>query len=139
MARVKREASPQCLILDSGAVIAASRGDDRALAYLRRAVEVDADVRVPVAVVAETTRGSARDAGVHRVLNAVGRCEPTTESIGRLAGELLGRAGRNETVDALVVAEASAAGNAIVLTGDPRDLAALADGLPGVQIVSLNR
>ena len=51
MASTKRQASSQRLILDSGAVIVGSRGDDRALAYLRRAVELDAEIRIPVAVV----------------------------------------------------------------------------------------
>ena len=139
MARAKGEPSAPRLILDSGAVIAASRGDDRALAYLRRAVEVDAEVRIPVAVVAETVRGGQRDASVYRVLNAVGRCEPTPEAVGRLAGELLGRARRNNTIDALVVAEALSIGGAVVLTGDPDDLSALTDRAPGVQIVALNR
>ena len=58
---------PSLLILDSGAVIALSRGDARARAFLQRAVELEAWVEVPVVVLAETTRGTNRDAAVNRV------------------------------------------------------------------------
>jgi predicted nucleic acid-binding protein len=135
----QREKAPavERLILDSGAVIALSRGDDRALAYLKRAVELDAQVWVPVAVLAETLRGHARDAAVHRILNAIGRTRDTTVAMGRRAGALLGSAGGTNTVDALVVAEAIDTGGADVLTGDPADLAALAAGYPEVRIFSL--
>ena len=47
-----------------------------------------------------------------------------------LAGRLLGAAGSSSTVDALVVATAVEAGGAVVLTGDPDDLGALAAGQP---------
>ena len=93
------------LILDSGAVIAWARGDARARAILTRALEVGLDVRIPVAVLAETLRGGPRDAPVHRVRNAVD-VFPTDEQTARLAGALLGRTGGNNTVDALVAAEA---------------------------------
>ncbi|HET9268118.1 MAG TPA: PIN domain-containing protein [Vicinamibacterales bacterium] len=111
------------LILDSGAVIALARGDVRARAVLTRALEIGVDVRIPVAVLAETLRGGPRDAPVHRVRNAVD-VFPTDERIARLAGALLGRTGGSNTVDALVAAEAVvAAGD--VLTSDVDDLRAL--------------
>lgn len=139
MARTKAPSSPQRLILDSGAVIAASRNEDRALAFIRRAVDLDAEVRIPVAVLAETMRGGPRDAALHRIVNAVGRCEATSEAIGRLAGQILGRTRRDDTVDALVVAEAVVAGESMILTGDPDDLEALADSHGGVRIIALSR
>ncbi|MEO1085770.1 MAG: PIN domain-containing protein [Acidobacteriota bacterium] len=126
MARRRLGPTPQRLILDAGAVIALSRGDARARAFVDRAVKLGASVEVPVAVVAETLRGQARDAPVHRVLKAVGEIPSTTEKIGRLAGELLGRSGSSATIDALVVAQAVSSGGAHVLTGDPDDLEALA-------------
>ena len=94
-------------------------------------------MEIPVAVVAETIRGHARDAPVHRVLNAVGEVPSTTESIGRLAGELLGRARSSATVDALVVAQAVESGGAQVLTGDLEYLEALATSRPEVWIQAL--
>lgn len=129
--------SPQRLILDAGAVIALARNDPRARAFIRRAIELDAEARVPVVVLAETLRGTARDAGVHRVLNAVSDSLPIDEAIGRRAGALLGRAARSDTVDAIVVAEAIESGGAGILTGDPIDLTALADGELSVTIHAL--
>lgn len=89
-------------------------------------------------VLAETVRGGRSDASVHRVLKAVGNTTPTTEAMGRTAGHLLGVSRRSDTVDALVVAEAVERGGAVVLTGDPTDLSALAATTPEVTVRSLN-
>lgn len=89
--------APERMILDAGAVIALARNDPRARAFIRRAIELDAEVRVPVVVLAETLRGSPRDAGVHRVLSAVSDSLPIDEAAGGRAGALLGRAGRSDT------------------------------------------
>lgn len=124
--RTRRQAPPQRLILDSGAVIALSRSDTRARAALAAALEADADVSIPAVVVAETVRGVAADATVNRVVKAVGEIDVVDEPTGRVAGELLGMAGSSSTVDAIVVATAIEAGGAVVLTGDPDDLGALA-------------
>jgi predicted nucleic acid-binding protein len=139
MAGPRREArqAPQRLILDSGAVIALSRGDRRARAYLARALEVGALVEIPVVVIAETVRGGPRDAPVHRVLKAVGRIPEAREIHGRIAGRLLGAARSAHTVDALVVAHAVEGGGAHVLTGDPDDLSRLATPHPEVSILPL--
>lgn len=116
----KAQVPPQRLILDSGAVIAWSRGVPRVRALLARALELGAEVRIPVAVLAETLRGGPRDAPIHRVRNAV-EVLPTDESTARLAGAMLGRTGKTNTVDALVAAEAAVLG-ADLLTGDAEDL-----------------
>jgi predicted nucleic acid-binding protein len=137
MARRRRGPAPQRLILDSGAVIALSRGDQRARAYLARALETSTPVEIPVAVVAETSRGGPRDAPVHRVLNAVDAVPPTTEAVGRKAGQLLGRARSSSTVDALIVAQAVVSGGAHVLTSDRDDLEPLAAPHPEVWIQPL--
>lgn len=128
MARAARQDGPppRRLILDSGAVIALARGDQRARAYLARAMELGAEVEVPVVVVAETIRGGPRDAPVHWVLKAVGSVPEAREPHGRIAGQLLGAARSTATVDALVVAQALAAGGAHILTGDHQDLERLA-------------
>jgi len=126
--------APARLILDSGAVIALARRDQRALAFLARALELYVQVEIPVAVVAETIRGGRRDAPVNRVLKAVGSVPATREVHGRIAGELVGRAGSAATVDALVVAQAVEAGGAHVLTGDRKDLARLAASHPQVRL-----
>lgn len=128
MAGTRRESrqAPQRLILDSGAVIALARGDQKARAFLARALELGVPVEIPVVVVAETVRGGPRDAPVHRVLKAVGSVPEAREIHGRTAGRLLGTARSSGTVDALVVAQAVEGGGAHVLTGDREDLERLA-------------
>ena len=123
------------LILDSGAVIAWARGDARARAILTRALEVGLDVRIPVAVLAETLRGGSRDAPVHRVRNAVD-VFPTDERTARVAGGLLGRTGGTNTVDALVAAEAVVAAGDVV-TSDADDLRALLAANPSASVIAL--
>lgn len=93
------------------------------------------DVRIPVAVLAETLRGGPRDAPIHRVRNAVD-VFPANEPIGRLAGALLGHTGGKNTVDALVAAEAVTA-QADVLTGDPEDLHELLRRHRAIRVIGL--
>jgi predicted nucleic acid-binding protein len=140
MARSRRRTQappPQRLILDSGAVIALSRNDLRARAALTAAREAGVEVSIPSVVIAETVRGSAKDASVNRVIKAVGEVTSADESTGREAGTLLGAAHSTSTVDALVVASAIEAGGGVVLTGDPDDLEPLASRHPEVVIRAL--
>lgn len=139
MARRVRSATrpAQRLILDSGAVIALSRHDQRARAAIAAALEAGAEVLVPAVVVAETVRGSAKDAPVNRVLKAAGSVVPATEASARTAGGLLGRAGSTSTAYALVVATAVEFGGGVVLTGDPDDVGPLADRHPEVVVEPL--
>ena len=138
MARTSRrqaQVPAQRLILDSGAVIAWSRGDARARAILTRALELGLDVRIPVAALAETLRGGPHDAPIHRVRKAVD-VFPTDEPTGRLAGVLLGRTGGANAVDALVAAEAVTT-IADVLTGDVEDFEHLLSDSPNVTVIPL--
>lgn len=139
MARQRQATPAHRLVLDSGAVIALAKLEPRARAALTAAWENGAEVVVPAVVLAETTRGNGpRDAGVNRVLKAVGNVAPTSEDRGRTAGALLARAGSSATVDALVVAEAVQAGGGVVLTGDADDLRRLAADHPHVVIQALS-
>jgi predicted nucleic acid-binding protein len=133
--RPQGQVPPQRLILDAAAVIALSRGERRLRALLRHALEIGMDIRIPVAILAETLRGGAQDAPVHRVRNAVA-VFPTEEQTGRLAGAMLGATGGKNTVDALVAAEAVLSA-ADVLTGDPHDLRTLLARYPAVRIIPL--
>lgn len=123
------------LIFDSGAVIALARGDQRARAFVDRALEIGVELFVPSVVIAETVRGDGpRDAPVNRVLSAIDSVLVTDESSGRTAGGLLGRAGSSETIDALVVAGAFEIGGGRIVTSDPDDLRLLARGVAGVTV-----
>lgn len=92
---------------------------------------------IPSLAVAETVRGSAKDAPVNRVITAVGEVTSADQGTGRVAGALLGAARSNSTVDAVVVASAVDVGGGVILTGDPDDLESLASGHPEVVIRAL--
>ena len=125
---------PAILVLDSEAVGALAAPRERGVAVRRaQAVLVEASrrnalVRIPAAVLAEVYRGSRRDAGVDRVVDRGNRVVPLDRRTARIAGGLLGRDGLDSchVVDATVVATAVRLGGAVVVTGDPDDLQALA-------------
>lgn len=114
------------VVLDSGAVLGAARGGQRARAAIRVARERGDDLVVPALVVAEVVRGKDQtDAQLDRALKAV-RQVPSTPRKGRLAGQLLTGLSGPSTVDALVMAEELTAGGlAVVVTTDPNDMKAL--------------
>ena len=134
------------LVLDSEAfsILARARSGPRhstVRAALRAALDSHVDVWVPAAVLAEQYRGGAHDQVVDSYL---GRptgitVADTTRQLARLAGNLLTHAGRGskDHVDATAVAVAISAGGGLILTGDPDDLTAIADGIVGVTIESV--
>jgi predicted nucleic acid-binding protein len=124
------------LILDTGAVIGFARGNARVAAHIRIAATRGDEVVVPAVVVAQAIRGGPRDAPVHRLLNAV-RVTSVDQRLARRAGELLGRTGLNDAVDALVMAEASRSGPSLLLTSDPDDMNVLAPDTKSVHVVRI--
>lgn len=126
------------LVLDSGALIALAANAPRARRILADALLQDRQVVLPAVVIAETTRGTARDAGINRIVKLAKRIVPIDEPAARLAGRLLARAGGNATIDALVVAVAiEGREETIILTADLADLTRLADGYRQIRVVSL--
>ena len=123
------------LILDSGALIALSRRDPTTRAFLKRASERGDLIVVPAVVIAETTRGGARDAPVNQVLKAISEVLPILEGTARTAGRLLAASGvAGATIDALVAAEAVLGGPAVLLTTDLEDLSRLVAQHPHVRV-----
>jgi predicted nucleic acid-binding protein len=125
------------VVLDSGAVIALAAGKPRARAKLEEALGRGAAVVIPAVVLAETTRGGPRDAPVNRLVKGVEEVTAATEATSRLAGRLLGSTGRDDTVDAIVVAEAATTRPTVILTADAKDLSTLAAGLPWIRILAV--
>lgn len=127
------------LILDSEAVNALARPNERGVALLRAAAITDrarrdgATVAVPTVVLSEVYRGDGTDVQVDRLLSTV-RELPLTRSIARLAGQLRATAGTGSGVDAMVAATAVRAGGGLVATGDPDDLEALTAAHPNVKV-----
>lgn len=107
------------ITLDAGALIAAERGTARFWGYWKKAVADGVPVVVPASVLAEAWRGP-RNARMAMVLRGC-RVEPLTPLLARRAGELCGRAGSQDSVDAIVVTSAALRGDAII-TSDPADL-----------------
>lgn len=112
------------LSFDSGALIALDRGDIAAWAWFKRAVERGAPPLVSTTAIAEAWRDGRVQAQLARVLRA---CEvrPCDDRLARAAGEAL-RVVDGGAVDAIIAATAADAG-ALLLTGDPKDMRALAD------------
>jgi hypothetical protein len=89
-------------------------------ARLRVAQRNGIELRSTGVVVAQVWRDRAgRQANLARLLRSVD-VKPVDQRLGREAGVLLGRAGREDAVDATVVMVAATGDR--ILTGDPRDL-----------------
>jgi predicted nucleic acid-binding protein len=118
------------LVLDCEGLSKLAAGDGRTRAYLESARERGARVVISTITLAETLRGTRRDAAVHRVLSRI-IVLPVMAEIARQAGELLGATGLSGhrcTIDAVVAATALRLERPIVLlTSDPADLAKLVE------------
>jgi len=97
---------PDRLILDAGALIALARGDVQTRAFIERTLLDGVLVEVPMPVLAQVHRGGHDRARTDRALRWIDRFVPTSERRARAAGELLGRAGLSDAIDAIVAAEA---------------------------------
>jgi predicted nucleic acid-binding protein len=122
-------------VFDTGALIAAERGKERASRFLRLVRSGRARILVPLPVVAEWWRGrtDAREEilAASRVVATVG--------IAQAAGVALARAKdvhAGVTIDAIVMATAALL-DAIVVTGDPQDFERLSVHFPGVSVLAV--
>lgn len=115
------------LTLDAGALIAIDRGDQDMRALLRRARAQDWPIVIPTGALAQAWRGGARQARLAGFLSARRDgpvLHPLDGTMARAAGELCGRTGIADVIDASVVLCARQHGHHVV-TSDPRDLARL--------------
>jgi predicted nucleic acid-binding protein len=112
------------VVLDACVLIDLERRDRRTELWIEEAVLRGSSLLVAGATYTEVWKGYAQGKGygMQRVLKSVVPI-PTSESIGRRAGEILAEAGASMTLrfDAIVVATA-AARNADVLTDDLDDI-----------------
>ncbi len=112
------------LVLDAGALVALERRDREIAALLKRELLAARTPLTHGGVVGQVWRGGAgRQANLARALAGV-ETVPLDDSLGRRAGVLLGRARRDDVIDAAVVLLAG--DGDWVLTSDPVDLHALA-------------
>jgi predicted nucleic acid-binding protein len=111
------------MILDAGALIAVSRNDRAMIARLVVAEQEDEEVSTHPMVIAQVWRDGGRQALLARLLRGV-LIVDLDDDLGRRCGELLGKAGTSDPIDAAVVLIASAGES--VVTSDPDDIAHLA-------------
>jgi hypothetical protein len=112
---------------DAGALVAAERGNEYMRSRHGDAIDAGISPIVPAAVVWQVWRNGTRQAELARLLRSC-MIEPIDDSTARAVGELLGRAGSSDGVDAAVVVSAARRGG-IVYTSDPGDLRKLMECL----------
>lgn len=118
------------MILDAGFLISVDRGERSARAFLRAALKGDTALRTTHPVVGQVWRQGARQSRLAGFLKTIA-IHPLND--GRAVGTLLARAGTSDVVDAHLILLALDFSEP-VLTGDPDDLATLADAVPGVAV-----
>lgn len=118
------------IALDSGALIALERADERIRALCREALRAGLRVLVPAPVLAQVWREGRRQAVLATLLK--GRTTDVTgldRELAEAAGVLCGRSGTSDIVDACLVLVARRE-NALVVTSDADDLLRLDPALP---------
>ena len=125
------------LVLDSGAVTFLAGDSSRVKALLAVLMIEDAwPPVVPSAVLVECLTGDRRrDARTNRFLKACDIATRLDESTARHAARLRNSARRGSAVDAIVVALTEPGG--VVITGDVKDIGALAANADGVRMKSI--
>ncbi|WP_332644099.1 PIN domain-containing protein [Aeromicrobium sp.] len=110
------------LTLDSGALIALEKGNDRIRELLLGARDHGLPIHVPAGVIAQVCRGGPRRATVAILLGLPNVIEVPLDGLtARAVGVLCGRSGHHDVVDVHVVLHAREHGH-IVVTSDPDDL-----------------
>jgi predicted nucleic acid-binding protein len=121
-------------VFDTGALISAERGKERAARFLRLVRIGRARIIIPFPVIAEWWRG--RTDAREEILAA---CQVVASlEAAKAAGIALAKAkdvNGARTIDAIVMATAALL-DAIVVTGDPNDFARLAPHFSGVAVLS---
>jgi predicted nucleic acid-binding protein len=121
-------------VFDTGALISAERGKQRALRFLQLVHAGRARILVPLPVVAEWWRGRSdireEILGATEVVASLPAAKAAGVALGRMRTVQAGL-----TVDAVVIATAALA-DAIVVTADVQDFEKLAVHFPGVVVLS---
>jgi predicted nucleic acid-binding protein len=121
-------------VFDTGALIAAERGKQRATRFLQLVQAGRARILVPLPVVAEWWRGRSDTRDEILAATEVVASLPVAKAAGVALSRLRGIEPQL-TIDALVMATASLA-DAIVVTSDPADFTRLGPCFPGVVVLS---
>ena len=122
-------------VFDTGALIAAERGKERALRFLRLAHVGAARIVVPLPVVAEWWRGRTDAREELLAATQVFASVDVTKAAG-VALAKLKKVDAGLTIDAIVIASAAVL-DAVLVTQDPADFDRLAAHFPGVVVLSV--
>ncbi len=126
--------NPRSLTLDAGALIAVESTDRRVNTILRRATERGARVIVPVGALAQAWRKGTRSVRLAPLLDDPAlTVENIDAEMAKASGELCGRHGTDDVIDASVVLTGRLH-NSTILTSDFNHLRKLAPNLDVVQI-----
>jgi hypothetical protein len=112
---------------DTGALVAADRGQRRQWARHRALLARREVPVIPAPVLAQAWRGGSRQALLARALAGC-EVEALDDSLARATGSLAARASTNDIVDACVV-EGALRRHDIVISSDPGDLRAIAGAI----------
>lgn len=114
------------IVYDSGALIAATKNNQRFLWRHRQVLASGVTVLVPAGVLAQCWDDRPSAARLHRVLNGC-TVLPLTEAAAKAVGALCRRNGTSDVVDASVVFTSIAYDDAPIVTDDLEDIRSLAD------------
>jgi hypothetical protein len=109
---------------DTGALVAADRGQRRQWARHRALLSRREVPTVPAPVLAQSWRGGSRQALLSRLLSGC-HIEALDDAQARATGALAARAATPDIVDACVV-EGALRRHDLIISSDPRDLTAIA-------------
>ena len=110
------------LTLDAGALIAFERANRQVVSTILVAVSKGTTIAIPAGVLAQAWRNGARQARLAQLLGwKPVEIEVLDEGRARHAGQLCGRSGTKDVIDASVVLCAKRRGHTI-MTSDPGDL-----------------
>lgn len=140
MAKRRRRAStpPIRFVLDSGVLVAESKGEPRVRALIREALRKRIDLIVPPIVVTETYRADVTDVALNRLLDSV--YVPAADfELAKVAGRLLAAAGTSNAPDAQVVAEALRRTPCTILTSDDEDISQLLMDRRDITVIDIGR
>jgi len=112
---------------DTGALIAADRGERRIWARHRALLAARTSPTVPAPVVAQAWRGGGRQVLLRQLLRGCD-VEPLDDRLARAAGSLAAKGGTSDVVDATVT-EGALRRHDLVISSDAEDLAALAEAV----------
>jgi predicted nucleic acid-binding protein len=121
-------------VFDTGALISAEKGKERAARFLRLVRSGRASILVPLPVIAEWWRGRSDAREEILAASQVVASIPAAKAAGIALGRMKDVHAKL-TIDAIVMATAALA-EAMVVTGDPNDFERLAPHFPGVTVLS---